>query len=91
MAWLAKTIRRPEERRVDRERNGVVSIGLLDKFPGAISLWRDCGSLNLWNAHGDGSCADSSRFMGRLSVPEGVRPRAPWLVRKLFSANHDDR
>ena len=90
MAWLAKTIRRLEERRVDRKRNGVVAVGLLDRYLGAISLWRDCGSLDLWNAHEDGSCADSSRFMGRQSVPEGVRPRAPWLVRKLFFATHDD-
>lgn len=91
LAGLPGRSGRLEERRVDHQRIGVVSAGLLDRFLGAIALLRDCGSLNLWNAREDESCTDSYRFTGRLSVPERVRPRAPWLVRNLFFATHYDR
>ena len=47
-------------------------------------------SLNLRNAQPDNSCANSSRLTGRLSVPGGVGPRAPQVVRKLFFPTRDD-
>lgn len=84
--WFSMNVHDLEERRVDRDLNRIVAVALLDSFVADRSLWRDCGSLNLWNAAEDRTFADHLDSWATCLRAKGVVPQAPPLVRSLFFA-----
>lgn len=84
--WFSKNIHELEERRVDRDLNRIVAVALLDSFLADRSLWRDCGSLNLWDAAADRTFADHLDSWAACLRAKGVVPKTPPLVRSLFFA-----
>lgn len=64
---------------------------MLNSFLKDESLWRDCGSLNLWDATLDQSFAGHLESRTAHIGRDGRKARTPGVVRRLFCAARTGR
>ena len=83
-ARLREKLSALEENHTDRDLNLTVATAMLNSFLQDGSLWRDCGSLNLWDAALDHSLAGYlESWIAQISC-DGRTARTPGVVRRLF-------
>ena len=78
--WFRDHCEKLESDRYDRRLNGVVAVALLGEFRKNTSLWRDCTSLNSWDANQD---EDFGAYLNSWSLNlagSHVSPRLPRVV-----------
>lgn len=85
-AWLREKLPALEENPAARDLNLTAATAMLNSFLKDGSLWRDCGSLNLWDATLDHSFADHLESWTAHIGRDGRKARTPGLVRRLFCA-----
>ena len=83
-AWLREKLTALEENHADRDLNLTAATAMLNSFLEDGSLWRDCGSLNLWDAALDHSFAGHLESWTAHVSRDGCTARTPGLVRGLF-------
>ena len=80
--WFRDHCEELESDRYDRSLNGVMAIALLSEFRKNSSLWRDCTSLNSWDANQD---EDFRAYLNSWSsnlAGSNIRPKLPCVVAK---------
>ena len=80
--WFLDHCGELESDRYNRGLNGVVAVGLLRAFRENTSLWRDCTSLNSWDANQD---EDFRAYLNSWSsnlAGSNAGPRLPSVVAK---------
>ncbi len=83
-AWLREKLPALEENHADRDLNLTAAAAMLNAFLDDGSLWRDCGSLNLWDAALDRSFAGYLESWTAQIGCEGRTARTSGVVRGLF-------
>ena len=83
--WLRENLPALEEHHADRELNRPVAVAMLPMFLDDETLWRDCGSLNTWDASSDPSFADYLDSWTARLTRDGRAARTSQLVRCLFA------
>jgi len=82
--WLREKLPALEQNHANRDLNLTVAAAMLNAFLEDGSLWRDCGSLNLWDAALDRSFADYLESWTAQIGCKGRTARTPGVVRRLF-------
>ena len=83
-AWLRERLPALEENHANRDRTLTAATAMLNSFLEDGSLWRDCGSLNLWDAALDRSFVGYLESWTAQIGRDGRTARTPGVVRGLF-------
>lgn len=80
--WFLDHCEELESDRYNRSFNGVVAVALLGEFRKNASLWRDCTSLNSWNASQDEDFRAYLKSWSSNLAGSNAGPRLPGVVAK---------
>lgn len=80
--WFLDHCEELESDRYNRSLNGVVAVALLGEFRKNASLWRDCTSLNSWNASQDEDFRAYLKSWSSNLAGSNAGPRLPGVVAK---------